>query len=904
MKKLYKFLGLLIVILSLFFVVGCKDTKHKLTEEEIKQNQIIEDFLAMNLIYFAEGDDKNNVYNDISLVTNIESYRIFWSSNNKAIVINGNKGNINPSNLEDITVALTATIIVREDLFKDVSFNLVVKKQEQIRVYSRVTLDLNGGTLNNSETVIILEDGMILELIEDPVKEGYNFIGWTLNGIPYDFSKGVYEDITLIAQYEKIEETYYTVILDPNGGTLPMGCPDTQQILMGNVFKAPADTPTKDGYTFVEWRLNGVKYDFTQPITSNITLVAEYVINSGTIYKLTLPSGVTADVLDPNNVAAGTDITLNVSPVSGKDVVVFINGIYHKQDDTGVIEVEVTSNLVVETKLVDQTQRLFDVRKLSDVEVNIMGIITGIIPDNRGSYIYINDETAAIIYYSTISPQLKVGDLVHIKGGDVNELYNNKVVYPKGVETILKSNQPLPPAVYAQDVSHGTLDYKGLSLQAQRFNIENLSVVEKPLEGKSKNFLVEDQYGNQVQIRVHKYLTDPVYNEIWDVLKDLQVGDQISLEGAHLGQYQKSGQQTYIIQFMLSSASEIVLGNPGVRHAVTFKLNTGEPDVVVNIVDGKTILQSSVPMVFKPGFKFIGWYQGTTLFDFNTPIIGPITLTAKWEESQDPVDPTDPSNPNNQAVINNQKDPKVVSYYQGINFQESASSLQQALKKLVSKNAALGYDAAKSWLLDADRDLVNTDKLRGIYDQALFKRAWDSAATWNREHVWPQSKLGSAPKGEAHNLRVSGTGINRSRGNYPFGENSSSKGNLGYIIGNYWWPGNIDKGDVARITMFMNLRYGLRVTNNADIKVLYKWHIEDPVDAFEIQRNNVIHSKQGNRNPFIDHPEIFAKLYELVGGQIASAKADTEIFLQTNISYSVIMTNINIGDLNRKQLVI
>jgi uncharacterized repeat protein (TIGR02543 family) len=671
------------------------------------------------------------------------------------------------------------------------------------------------------------------------------------------------------------------------------------------VFNNPG-TPTRNGYTFIEWRLNGVKYNFATPVTGNITLVAEYSINEPGNYKLTLPSGVTSDAVNPNSIPAGTDITLTVSEVAGKDVVVFVNGVYRKQDTAGLIEVEVLSNVTVETRLVDKTTPLFDIRKLSDVEVNFMGIITGIIPDGNGNYIYVNDETAAIIYYSAISPQLKVGDLLHVKGGSVTTLYNNKVIKPQaqGIETILKSNQPLPPAVYAQDVSRGTLDYQGLSLQAQRFNIENLSVVEKPLEGKSKNFLVEDQYGNQVQIRVHKYLTDPVYNEIWDVLKDLQVGDQISLEGAHLGQYQQSGQQTYIIQFMLSSASEIVLGNPGVRHAVTFKLNTGEPDVVVNIVDGKTILQSSVPMVFKAGYKFIGWYQGTTLFDFNTPIIGPITLTAKWEESQDPVDPIDPSNPNNQAVINNQKDPKVVSYYQGINFQESASSLQQALKKLVSANKALGYDAAKSWLLDADRDLVNTNKLRGIYDQALFNRAWDGAATWNREHVWPQSKLGGAPKGEAHNLRVSGVRINSSRGNYPFGENSSSTGNLGYRIGNYWWPGNIDKGDVARITMFMNLRYGLRVTNNADIKVLYKWHIEDPVDAFEIQRNNVIHSKQGNRNPFIDHPEIFAKLYELVGGQIASAKADTEIFLQTNISYSVIMTNINIGDLNRKQLVI
>ncbi len=277
-----------------------------------------------------------------------------------------------------------------------------------------------------------------------------------------------------------------------------------------------------------------------------------------------------------------------------------------------------------------------------------------------------------------------------------------------------------------------------------------------------------------------------------------------------------------------------------------------------------------------------------------------VILIAKWEELTDPIDPIDP---NNQVVINNQNDPKVKSYYQGINFQSSANSLQSALRALISVNAS-SYDAAKVWLLEADRDMVNRNKLRGIYDQALFNRAWDGAATWNREHVWPQSKLGGAPQGEAHNLRVSGTRINSNRGNYPFGETSSSTGNLGYRIGNYWWPGDIDKGDVARITMYMNLRYGLYVTNNADITVLYKWHVKDPVDAFEIQRNNVIHAEQGNRNPFIDYPEIFAKLYQLVGGQIASAQIDTQTFIQTNITYNINMTNINLSDLNRKSFII
>ena len=38
------------------------------------------------------------------------------------------------------------------------------------------------------------------------------------------------------------------------------------------------------------------------------------------------------------------------------------------------------------------------------------------------------------------------------------------------------------------------------------------------------------------------------------------------------------------------------------------------------------------------------------------------------------------------------------------------------------------------------------------------------------------------------------------------------------------------------------------------MNLLLKWHREDPVSAWEIQRNNLVEDKQGNRNPFIDHP--------------------------------------------------
>ena len=977
MKRLSKIISLIVILVSLFLVTA-------FDKPISEQERILNELANLKLITYQEGNDENRVTKDITLTTSVLTYTIYWSSDHEAIQIKDNLGIVTQSE-GDVQVNLTATVIVTADVFVEQEFLLVVRMWEH-PYYCHINFDLDGGTLGIE--AMDVKYGSKIENLLDPVKEGYIFVKWVSNGVDYDFTKPITSNITLVAIWEKEPENYCNVNLNANGGSLPTGSPDTHQILAGEVFSNPNITPTKEGYTFKGWYLNGELYDFTKPVTSDITLVAEYeeivvdeyvnvildanggslptgssdthqiilgevfsnpnitpikegytfkgwylngnkydftqvvttnitlvaeyeLVSTGTnYYSLSLPTGITADASDLNRIPEGSTVTLNVSETENQDTIVYVNNQFYQQDESGVIEIEVEGNVVVTKELIGKTISIFNARKLINQYVNIKGIITGIIPDSLDRrYIYVNDGTAAILFYSAIHAHLKVGDLVYIKGGLVTKggsdssVYNNIVLYPQDTETVLKSNQLPPPAVYAQDVSHGTLDYDGLSLQAQRFNVENLRILNKPTAGINQNFMVEDAYGNEVQIRFHKYLTTEVGDAIWNVIKDVEVGDLISLNGAHLAQFQRKNENTYVIQFMISSASELVVVYQGVRHQVTFKFNNGNPDYILNIVEGKTIPTTAVPSPVKTGYKFIGWYYNNLLYNFSDPITGNVQLEAKWEESTDPVDPIDPIDPNNQVVINNQNDPKVKSYYQGINFQSSAGSLQSALRDLITVSA-LGYDAAKAWLLEADRDMVNRNKLRGIYDQALFNRAWDGAATWNREHVWPQSKLGSASKGEAHNLRVSGTRINSTRGNYPFGETSSSTGNLGYRIGSYWWPGDIDKGDVARITMYMNLRYGLYVTNNADIKVLYKWHVEDPVDAFEIQRNNVIHEKQGNRNPFIDYPEIFAKLYQLVGGQIASAQIDTQTFIQTNITYIVNMTNINLSDLNRKSLII
>ena len=173
-----------------------------------------------------------------------------------------------------------------------------------------------------------------------------------------------------------------------------------------------------------------------------------------------------------------------------------------------------------------------------------------------------------------------------------------------------------------------------------------------------------------------------------------------------------------------------------------------------------------------------------------------------------------------------------------------------------SQNAS--YDEVIVILQTADKDLTDTTKLWGIYNSQLLPIPWDPNNNWNREHIWPQSLLGASASpsvrniaSDPHNLRASNPSVNSSRGNKYFDT----------LTGAYtYFPGDAHKGDVARILLYMTVRYtDLSLVDGAPstyemsrISLLLTWHNADPVDAFEEQRNNVIYSYQGNRNPFID----------------------------------------------------
>lgn len=147
--------------------------------------------------------------------------------------------------------------------------------QKEVLESYKIKFDTDGG---NSIAAIEIEEWNSTNLPEDPTREGYIFIGWMLGDELYDFSQGVSEDITLRAGWKKIEpdKVYYTVVFDTNGGTTYAN----QVIEEGGTATRPETYPTREGYTFTGWQVNGEDYNFNDPVMSDLTIVAAWEQNA------------------------------------------------------------------------------------------------------------------------------------------------------------------------------------------------------------------------------------------------------------------------------------------------------------------------------------------------------------------------------------------------------------------------------------------------------------------------------------------------------------------------------------------------------------------------------------------------------------------------------------------------
>ena len=169
----------------------------------------------------------------------------------------------------------------------DMTLTASWKKHEEPKpVTHTVSFYTDGGNTVAQQTV---NDGETVTVPDTPTKNGYTFSGWTLNGEPYDFNLPVTADITLKATWvenQKPQPKRHTVTFDTTGGS-EIG---QQTVDEGEKAIQPAN-PTREGYDFQGWLLNGQAYNWNTPITGDITLTASWTEKAPTLFTVAFNTG-------------------------------------------------------------------------------------------------------------------------------------------------------------------------------------------------------------------------------------------------------------------------------------------------------------------------------------------------------------------------------------------------------------------------------------------------------------------------------------------------------------------------------------------------------------------------------------------------------------------------------------
>ena len=238
-------------------------------------------------------------------------------------------------------------------------------------------------------------------------------------------------------------------------------------------------------------------------------------------------------------------------------------------------------------------------------------------------------------------------------------------------------------------------------------------------------------------------------------------------------------------------------------------------------------------------------------------------------------------------------------YYDNLNV-STGTEFRSALAKLITSTHHTNtvYKGTSSLALNnvwphSDKDMsdINANRMTWFYSGTIVSANSFGGGTsdTNREHVWAKN-AGSTftaeegPGADAHHLRPTNVQLNSTRSNWGFAEITQTNSNIAkengrtdygtfpdglcYQSGSYFYPAAGFRGATARILMYMQVRYGdefslyfVDGTSSSNgkgigkISDLFKWHLLEPPTTEEIYRNHAIAEIQGNRNPFIDHPE-------------------------------------------------
>ena len=317
---------------------------------------------------------------------------------------------------------------------------------------------------------------------------------------------------------------------------------------------------------------------------------------------------------------------------------------------------------------------------------------------------------------------------------------------------------------------------------------------------------------------------------------------------------------------------EEVLPPSPTNYTVTLYANNGTSSTLTEKTNGSTYTIPVCSFSYD-GHTFDGWAYGSkdgveyAAGDVLKNIESDIKLYALWTaNSSDP----------------NKIDDNYGNYYASIDDSLTGTDLRNALNSLNSskRKRTMSYDGLKTWGKYTEVDWTGKDntsgKMFGFYDNAKVSNVWDNQATWNREHVWPKSRGGGLVDKDMHMPRPASVKINSSRGNMFFGTASSTYDPGQYEV-NY-------RGVAARIIFYCAIAdKSLSLVDSNDdstsnksmgkLSELLSWNLQYAPDTsadahltlrIEQNRNREMYRNenlQGNRNPFVDHPEYACRIW-------------------------------------------
>lgn len=269
-------------------------------------------------------------------------------------------------------------------------------------------------------------------------------------------------------------------------------------------------------------------------------------------------------------------------------------------------------------------------------------------------------------------------------------------------------------------------------------------------------------------------------------------------------------------------------------------------------------------------------------------------------------------------------------YYSGADTSDGPS-LRASLHGIIDDHQRFPYTSSGTDTWDilelAQQDPANPGRVLDVYRNASYAKVGGGNDDYNREHTWPISygfpidNASNYPFTDCHAVFLCDSTYNNSRGNKPFRTGSAAHSerttllNNGQGGGSGVYPGNSNwtdglatsgdwevwigrRGDVARALLYLDLRYeggthgttghaepNLVLTDSQSLiaasntgsneslaymgmlSVLLEWHAQDPPDDFERARHEAVFGFQGNRNPFIDHPQWVECVFEDQCGQ-------------------------------------